>query len=291
MTSSFPENGKSMHSRQRECGFATEHAEAFALGALDHPDHSRVEQHLSWCGPCRRAVAQARRVTDLLPLLAEPATPSPSVKTALLDRIASVPTGGPPPLPNPWPRVMPPAAAKRASRPTASWRRWLPSVVIAPLAIALLVLAAWTNSLRNEMDGLRAEQREGIEIVAGNGMQLYAMRSDCPTCNRAASGRFGGDPNGSVAFVIAWNLDPTAQHQIWCIDRNGEKWLITTLDVEPTGNVVQMINFPQPLGGYEQIYVARHNGTEDPDAELMVAMDNPQPEDVPTSEVAVPADT
>ena len=173
---------------------------------------------------------------------------------------------------------------RAATGKTGNWRRWIPPAVITPLAIALLVLAAWTNSLRNEVNALRAEQQEGFTVASGNGMQLYTMRSDCPTCNPAASGRFGGNPDDSVGVVIAWNLDPNAQHQIWCIDKNGEKWMITTLDVEPTGDVVQAVSFPQPLGGYQQIYVARHNGTADPDTELLVAMDEQQPEETPADQ-------
>ena len=64
MTSSYPENGMSIDRLQRACGFATENAEAFALGALDEREHRCIEQHLLWCGPCRLAVAEARRVTD-----------------------------------------------------------------------------------------------------------------------------------------------------------------------------------------------------------------------------------
>lgn len=301
MTSQNPENGVSPDSRHEACRQVTENAEAFALGALDHAEHSRIEQHMVLCGACRRAVAQARRVTDLLPFLAEPATPSASVKTALLDRVRANRDEAQAPLPNlnPWvPQTAtggaPTARPGGMSTPATSWRRWLPAAVLAPLALVLLVTAAWANSLRNEVNYLEAERDSNTSLAStlgtGNDMRLYTFKPACPTCNQA-SGRFGGDPNGSVGVVVAWNLDPNEQHQVWCVDDKGDKWKVTDLDVEPSGNVVQTISFPQPLGGYQQIYVARHDGSADPDAELMVAMDEQVPDSQPTSEPSVPSGT
>jgi hypothetical protein len=274
-------------------GAAADSPTALALGALEPAERNTIEQHLIWCGRCRRAVAEARKATDLLPLLAPVATPSPSVKLALMDRIQR--ENGrtqPQQMANPWAQPAPaPLTSDRGLSSGAPWQRWLPSIIVAPLAIVLVVLAAWTNSLRNEVEYLQAEQQEATVTTTGTGMQLYAMNPTCPTCTKNASGHFGGDPEGSIGVVVAWNLDPNEQHQVWCVDRNGEKWMVTDLDVEPTGDVVQTISFPQPLGGYQQIYVARHDGTADPDAELMVSMDKQPTEETPTAEPAVPAGT
>jgi hypothetical protein len=291
VTTSQPDNGRSADSRHYACAFVIDNAEAFALGALEPAEQSTIEQHLVWCGRCRRAVAEARKATDLLPLLAPIATPSPSVKSALMERIQREQARPQPqPMANPWAPTTAPVPLAHSSTGSA-WQRWLPSVVVAPLAIALVVLAAWTNSLRHEVEYLEAEQQATVVANGGTGMQLYAMNPTCPTCTKTASGHFGGDPDGSVGVVVAWNLDPNEQHQVWCVDRNGEKWMVTDLDVEPSGDVVQTISFPQPLGGYQQIYVARHDGTADPDAELMVSMDKQQSEETPTTEPAVPAGT
>jgi len=299
VTSRNPENGASPDSRHLECRHVIDNAEAFALGALDGAERSRIEQHLILCGACRRAVADVRRVTDLLPFLAEPATPPASVKTALFDRIAREASDPPMPSMNPWVPTgvaasTPSQSAVGSGRPASSWQRWLPPALLAPLALVLLVTAAWANSLRNELDYLEAERNSRSALAtafnAEDGMQLYSLKPACPTCNKGG-GRFGGNPDGSVGVVVAWNLDPNEQHQVWCVDDKGEKWMVSTLDVEPSGNVIQTVSFPQPLSGYRQIYVARHDGTADPDAELLVAMDEETPESDGTAEPSVPSGT
>jgi hypothetical protein len=297
VTSQNRDNGLSPDNRHHECRHVIDNAEAFALGALDHADRSSIEQHLIWCGPCRRAVADARRATDLLPFLATPAAPSSAVKTRLFDRIDGDQDSPSPSLArmNPWvPETGRTGEQTGTGRPASSWQRWLPPAVLAPLALVLLVTAAWANSLRNEVDYLESERDQQVALAGAVGgqsdMQLYSFEPACPTCNDA-NGRFGGNPNGSVGVVVAWNLDPSEQHQVWCVDDQGEKWMVTNLDVEPSGNVFQTVSFPQPLGGYQQIYVARNDGTADPDAELMVAMDEKSPDEEPTSGTPVPTGT
>jgi len=299
VTSQNPENGVSPDSRHPDCRFVIDNAEAFALGALDRADQSRIEQHLILCGPCRRAIAEVRRVTNLLPFLAAPAVPSPSVKRALFERIADAPPQ-PEPVMNPWiPRSEaapePASLTRKAATSPTLWQRWLPTTLVAPLAIALLILAAWANSLRNEVSYLEAEREQQTALagsMAGDGtMQLYAFKPACETCAKKASGRFGGNPDGSVGVVIAWNLDPNERHQVWCVDEKGEKWLVSNLDVAPSGSVFQTVSFPEPLAGYQQIYLARHDGTADPDAELLVALNEQGGEDEPAAEPAVPTGT
>jgi hypothetical protein len=294
VTSQNPDNGLSSDNRHHECRHVIDNAEAYALGALDHADRSGIEQHLMWCGPCRRAVAAARRATDLLPLLSDPATPSSAVKAQLFARVArdQDSSSAALPDPNPWvPKTDAPQDPAGAGRTSLSWQRWLPPALLAPLALVLLVTAAWANSLRNEVSYLESERRSQAAMANAVGgesdMQLYSFEPACPTCNDA-NGRFGGNPNGSIGVVVAWNLDPAEQHQVWCVDKEGEKWMVTDLEVEPSGSVFQTISFPQPLGGYQQIYVARNDGTADPDAELMVAMDKNAPDETPSSEPSAP---
>ena len=285
MTSRTPANGHTPDRLAQECAFTVENAEAFALGALEERERSRIQQHVAWCGPCRRAGADARRVTALLPFLALPATPSPRVRAGLFARIAQDQARETPNL-NPWaPASSTPSPTDPPPGPPAptGWQRWTPALV-APLAIALIVLAAWAHALRNEVAYLRQEREEiTLDQAAGSnaGMQLYALTPSCPTCDSTASGHFGGDPSSSVGLVVAWNLDPRQEHEVWCVDKNGEKWLVTELDVAPSGQVVQAISFPQPLGGYRQIYVARNTGSGEPRTELLVALDQEAPSETP----------
>src|SRR5699024_10453532 len=136
--------------------------------------------------------------------------------------------------------------------------------IIAPLAICLIVLSAWTNSLSNEVDDLRETNTPevastDVPATSPYDLQLYEFRPACENCSQnQASGQLGGNPDGNVGVIVAWNLDPNETHQIWCVNRQGERLLITDLNVE-NGNVFQSVNFPDAIGGYEQIYVARHD--------------------------------
>jgi hypothetical protein len=278
-----------------DCTFCQQNLDAYGLGALPDQETSRIERHLPQCARCRTTLGSIRRVTNLLPFLAEPADPSPMAKAKLFARIErgepeDAAREMPFALANPW------TSFSSAPEPTPSpqpargaWQRWIAPGIIAPLAICLLVISAWANSLQNEVEDLRSSEiAEAASTQAPAAptydMQLYEFKPACKQCEeRQASGQFGGNPNGSVGVVVAWNLDPDEKHQVWCIDSRGEKTLITDLEVQYTGNVFQTVNFPQAIGGYEQIYVARHDGTREPDAELLVAMNDEHEIDSPAT--------
>lgn len=284
MTQQHSEHGASPDARIAECQRCIANAEAYALNALEGIERRTIEHHLLWCGKCRRMIADVRRVTNLLPFLAEPAVPSPEAKSNLFARIAGSQAEDesverPVAHAHPW-ETRPVAAktpGKNGATRSSPWQRWIGPALIAPLAIALLLLSAWTNSLRNEVDSLEARQQMPANLAqigsTDSDLQLYALKPACPECAETkASGQFGGNPDSSVGVVVAWDLDPNERHQVWCVNKQGEKFLISDLDVEHTGSVFQAVNFPDTLGGYQQIYVARHDGTADPQAELLVAM-------------------
>lgn len=298
MTHQHPGPGAADDAMDTECTFFQENAEAFALGAVESTERSRIEQHMLWCGPCRRGLAEIRRVTGLLPFLSPPALPSPSAKARLFERIADETTDDAETMAsfsNPWVRSTPVTRSERAARKgarTGAWHRWIAPGLIAPLAVCLIVLSAWANSLRNEVNMLRSAEASRTSTAVGappqSDMQLYTFRPACEKCKeKQAAGQFGGDPEGSIGVVVAWDLDPNQKHQVWCVDSQGQKRLVSDLEVEQTGSVFQTVSFPEPIGGYEQIYVAQHDGTADPAAELMVAMNEER--EVETSD-ATPGD-
>lgn len=267
-----------------DCAFVRDNLDAYVLGALSDTEASRVATHLESCDDCHQHYIEALHTTMLLPLLAEQVDPPAGARAKLLDRIASAPAT---PLPkptmftNPWDAGS--VAAPAPSSPGKAgipWQRWIVPGLVAPLAICLIVLSAWTHSLQNEVEQLRSQGAPGAPSTATSNtlaydMQLYQFTPACEDCEeQQASGQLGANPNGNVGVVVAWNLDPNEKHQVWCIDSQGEKTMVSNLEVEYTGNVFQTVNFPQALGGYQQIYVARHDGSEDPDAELMVAVND-----------------
>ena len=301
MTHHHPDPDAAHGAVTADCMFSQENLEAFALGALGGNERSRMEQHLAWCGPCRRGLAEIRRITTLLPFLSPPAVPSAAAKAALFKRIAENTTEhaenrmipG-----NPWiprePRARPKPAGGNKT-PPAPWQRWVAPGLIAPLAICLIVLSAWTNSLRNEVNMLRSAEASrmtsAVTAPAQPDMQLYSFRPACEKCKeKQASGQLGGNPDGSTGIVVAWDLDPNEKHQVWCVDTQGQKRLVSDLHVAQTGNVVQTVNFPHPIGGYEQIYVARQDGTEGASAELLVAVNEEHEVNIPGAVFETPLD-
>lgn len=301
MTYNRPAPGAARDAMDSDCATCQESLDAFALGALEGIERSRIEQHMLWCGPCRRAHAEIRRATDLLPFLSPPAAPSAAARKRLFERISDETTAiaeSSAIFSNPWGTGEPAAQPKREEQnktQTGAWQRWIAPALIAPLAICLIVLSAWTNSLRNEVSMLGSAEASGTTVTltspSQSGMQLYDFRPACPTCaDKQASGQLGVNPEGSIGLVVVRDLDPNEKHQVWCIDRNGEKILVSDLKVEHTGSVFQTVNFPEPLGGYEQVYVARHDGTDDPDAELLVAVNGEHqtgaPDDIPMTPVS-----
>lgn len=258
-----------------------EQLEAYALGALDRADSGIVEQHLRWCPQCRGEEEAVRRVVDLLPFIVPPVdVPSPAVKGLLFDRIAADESQPDRQdmadrLRHHEPEVMAgaravssvtPSAPRTPGSPTSSpaWSRFVPPAVIAPLAIALLVVGAWANSMRldlEERDEARAiaNQQELNQIVANGGdVQLYSMEPQCADCT--GRGRIGVDVADRLGVVVAWGLNPDREHELWCFNKKGDKKMVAELDVDAEGGAMQAFSFPPDMTDYSGVYVAQTDG-------------------------------
>ncbi len=64
-----------------------EDLDLYALGALDGQEKQTFEAHLRTCSACRAELVAARQRVSLLGLAAPPLAPSPSVKTALMQKV------------------------------------------------------------------------------------------------------------------------------------------------------------------------------------------------------------
>lgn len=254
-----------------ECAFTEEHAAGYALGALDRFERGLVEQHLRWCERCRELVDAAEGVTALLPFLSPPvAPPSATVRSALMERIAADSTGpivAVPPVSSRPARVSVPADMARPSSNSARrWSRILPAALVAPLAIALIAVLAWANSLQNTIDEQEVElatlqQTDGT--VAGVGdVQLFSMKPEpsCSDCN--GDSRLGIDMDENTGMVVAWNLDPRKEHSLWCVDDKGDRKWLSTLEVDQDGGAMQTFAFPGDASRYAEVYIAMEDGSK-----------------------------
>ncbi len=255
--------------------------EAHALGALDRTDAGIVEQHLRWCAPCRDRAESTRRVVDLLPLaLPLDTAPSSDVKRALFARVAADDREMPyePPIDRRHleaeeRRVPVPAAPVGSSHPGAvisarassTWSRIVPPAIIAPLALALIVVGAWANSMRLDLADSNREPSlangSGLNQLGSDGgsVQLYSMEPQCADC--PGRGRLGVDPGDNMGVMVAWGLDPAQDLEVWCVDTDGDKAMVSTLDVDREGGVMQAFAFPQEdVSLFKEVYVAQKDG-------------------------------
>ena len=281
-----------------ECVFAQENSEGFVLVALDRAEQERIAAHLRQCDSCRAALADARRIVDLLPFASDlDAVPPARVRSALLDRVryeqerpvaagaAPVPDTGstvafttrtPAPsmapvnvLPSPPDPLDPPTPVRNDP---SFWTKWAAPAFIAPLVIALILVSAWGIGQHNR--AAEMERQLAMPAIAANGttnggsaMRLYTTRPACADC--AGSGQLGADPSKNKAVLLAWDLNPAEKHEVWCVHDDGESNLVATLQVNANGQVMQNLEFSQPISGYREIRIVRH---KDSLPELIIAV-------------------
>src|SRR5262249_37416461 len=89
---------------------------AYALGALPDAEAAAVLRHLATCPDCRVLALELRATADLLPLICEPAEPSPALKGRVLATVEAARRAGPVPVPAP-PATVPPPPPTPAAQP------------------------------------------------------------------------------------------------------------------------------------------------------------------------------
>ncbi len=246
-----------------ECAFALENLEGFAIDALDRFERGVVEHHLRWCDACQAEAARYERVTQRLPF-AVPAGPDPrpEIKASLFERIeadrSGVEKAPPRRTPDPDPRV------PDGRNPAAGWWQYASVALIAPLALSLLVMGVWANSMRTDLD----EQRNDLEsqvllnqaLANGGQVALYSVEKEasCPTCH--GSGQLGMSESNDMGMVLGWNFDPATRHQVWGVSQDGEAMKMCELEVDPTGSVMQMFTFPDAPSSFSEVYITDEHG-------------------------------
>ncbi len=272
-----------------ECSYAQDNMEGFVLVALDPSDQGRVANHLRWCNDCRPFHERMRRVTDLLPFSSSTAVlPSSGIRAALLERVQdhrarmAAAQSSPAPataisgavsfssrdLPKP-PEVATALSSPPLEKTRGGWSRWTPAAFIAPLLIALILVSAWGISQRNQLDEMQQAANGSASNSASKGtaMRLFTTKPACATCT--GSGQLGADPANKTAFLLVWDLNPAEQHEVWCVHPDGKSNLVAVLNVNDSGQAMQNLEFTQPLSGYREIRIVRH---EDASPELIIAV-------------------
>src|SRR5262249_73946 len=123
----------------------------YALGALPDAEAAAVLRHLATCPDCRVLALELRATADLLPLICEPAEPSPALKGRVLAAVEAPPPARPVPLPPPPPPPPPPGATPRGR---SRQPRRSPLWIALPTAALLLIsvgLGVWNLQLQQEL--------------------------------------------------------------------------------------------------------------------------------------------
>jgi hypothetical protein len=245
-----------------ECAFVRENIEGFALDALDRFERGMVEHHLRWCDACRAEAVAFEQVVDRLPytvpLVDEPGA---DLKADLFARIASTKQVSPA---APRARIAGPGRRDPAHHQAPGWWRFVPAALIAPLALTLLVMGVWANSMRtdlNERDLDEASQMALDEALANGGqVALYSVEKEasCPTCH--GSGQLGMSESNEMGMVLGWNFDPDKRHDVWGVSHDGERMKMCELEVDPTGAVMQMFTFPNGPEAFTEVYITDEHG-------------------------------
>jgi anti-sigma-K factor RskA len=188
----------------------------YALGALDEQEQKNFEAHLATgCAICEAYIRETREALLLLHRSITPMTPSASVKTRLLDHIASD-------------KIVPLPA-----KPRTTWRRW--RVITGTLA-AGIVGAVLAGTLITK----RYEPRHTVYTSVINLLRDPATR-DLPLYGTGptpkAAGRFLWNESGE-GHIFVTNLPPAAEgkmYAVWTIAQSSSPRYVGTIKTDTSG--------------------------------------------------------
>jgi anti-sigma-K factor RskA len=232
----------------------SELAAAYALGALEGEERSRFEAHLrAGCPECDETLrAHGESLAGVAGEL-PPVAPPPSVKAALLERIAAEARPG-----------AEPAGARAIQRPRRRWTAWQWGWASAAAAAFILVVAALgmkVDSLSREVEEARqqvaaltaqvAQQRELLAILRSPETEVVTLAGLKPS--PAARGRVWWNPEAGGIFVAnALPATPPGKaYQLWAIAA-GKPVNAGVFDVDPKGTGGLRV---KPLAGVRKVDV------------------------------------
>jgi anti-sigma-K factor RskA len=176
----------------------------YALNTLDAAAKKKVEDHLEVCTDCRKALAEYQGIADSL-LFAIPPVEPPAPLRARLLKATLPPTSDP----SWWNR----------------WRGWLPRLVLAASAAAILVLMviniSLLNSTRQVLDAHNALTQQNQAYQTAFALLTYPDSQIAIVENDQIYGTLVYDPDDDLAVLTVRGLEilpPNQDYQVWLIE-------------------------------------------------------------------------
>lgn len=237
-----------------ECSFSRDNLGAYSLQALDRVDQGLVEQHLRWCADCRAELSRLEGITTGLGLQgADVGEPFPDTWISIRARLTDEDDER---------QVRPQGVAFRQGDRAPNAGRWLPISAIAPLALVVILLSAWSWSLQRDLSETQAELSNhtllNSTLATSQQVQLFSMEQSCPTCDGV--GQIGVSESSGMGMVVGWDFDPQMTHHVWGIDHDGERSRVCSLMIAQDGAVMQMFSFPDTPSKFTDLVITDQSG-------------------------------
>ena len=271
---------------------APEHPEsdlaAFALNALDGPEHRAVARHVAHCLHCQEVLLGFQGMAARLAVSAPEIPLPPGLKSRVLSAVTR-PYAAPPPIP----QTAPSAATAALPPPSSRWslrrlRRWLAPAAIGALTLLLAVSAGFIVLQQREISRLTATdatalapalataayatapdrpadaqqvdlvKQEMADVVeatvlsAQDGIQKMPMSSPMGT-EPDAKGVLLVDPDGHQAMLMVSGM-PADSYQIW-LARADKQTLIgrIVVNADDDGSSVQSLDLDESVFDFQQV--------------------------------------
>jgi anti-sigma-K factor RskA len=211
----------------------TDQIPAFALNILDAAEAAQVKAHLATCAACQEELQAQQEVVGLLSLAIPTMTPSPALKTRLMQEIKGDPAVISPKMPTP----------KTQTSWWANWRNWFQKRPLwQPVLVVVLALVLISNfQLRQRLDE--------ATTPANFGTVTLTIAEE----NIAVTGIIIITADGQHGTLVVQNLPTlpkTETYQLWLV-KDGQRIDGGVFNVDGDGYSAHWVHAPDPLGSYE----------------------------------------
>ena len=254
---------------------------AYALDALDE-ERMEVADHLAVCPRCRAELVELRETLGALAFSAPAARPAPSVKMALLDRVARTPqpAGGQGPANTLYDResdgAMPTPLLALTGDEGGRFRR-ARLALSAVAAVLVLGLLGWASlaqvrlgeeQARNEQLAAQTQQFALVNTLLNKPGTAFPVSG--PTVSDyglPAAGYVYVDPASNVGLMLTYwlpKIGTDQRFQVWLVTPDGQRDSGGLFTADARGNANVIINAPEPFAKYKSVGVTVEPATGSP---------------------------